>query len=148
MIYLILIGVIIFFDLYTKKIINKKIVLGESIEVIKNKFYITHIKNSGGILGFLENKKIILHILSIITLFKYCYYFIKNKDNFIFLKKIGLIFVIGGGFGNILERIYKKNVTDFFYIKYKKLPIFNVADIFVFSGIFFLIFFNKNIEKY
>ncbi len=147
MTYIAFIVLIIFLDLFSKKIVNKKVRVGNKIEVIKNKFYITHIKNEGGMLGFLKNKKSFLHFCSLISIFNYCYQFFKYKQNFKCLKKIGYIFVIGGGFGNIIERFYKKSVTDFLYIKYKKLPIFNVADVFIFTGIIFLVFFNKNIDK-
>ncbi len=145
--YVVFISLIIFLDLYTKKIINEKVPLRHRIEVVKNKFYIMHIKNEGGMLGFLKDKKNFLHICSLLALFNYCYQFFKYNKIFKPIKKTGYIFVIGGGAANIIERFHKKSVTDFLYIKYKKLPIFNVADLFIFAGIFFLIFFNKNIDN-
>ena len=51
-------------------------------------------------------------------------------------------FALGGALGNFIDRIKNKNITDFIYVKYKKAPIFNLADIFlVISPI--LIFFKE-----
>ncbi len=147
MIYAILIVSIIFLDLYSKKIINEKMPFKHKVEVIQDKFYITHIKNEGGMLGFLQNKQNILHICSFLAISNYCYQFLKYNKIFSPIKRMGYVFVIGGGIANIAERLTKNSVTDFIYIKYKKLPIFNIADTFIFTGIIFLIFFNKNIEK-
>ncbi|RRF98278.1 MAG: signal peptidase II [Coriobacteriaceae bacterium] len=48
---------------------------------------------------------------------------------------ISLAAVAGGGFSNMLDRIYQGSVTDFFAIVFMKFPVFNVADIFVTVGV-------------
>ena len=62
--------------------------------------------------------------------------------------KLGFSFMLGGALGNLYERIFKNGVTDFIYIKFKKAPIFNVADIFILIGNFIILtvsFFKKRI---
>ena len=57
-------------------------------------------------------------------------------------KKIGLIMILGGALGNVFDRILYKAVPDFidFHIGNFHWFIFNLADIFISIGIFFLIF--------
>ena len=60
---------------------------------------------------------------------------------------IGLCFVIGGGVGNLLDRIVYGSVTDFLYLKFGifQTGIFNMADVSIMTGMFlvFLQFFFK-----
>lgn len=145
--YLFFVLILILIDVTTKFIVNKKIKINEKIEITKEKFYLTHIKNKGGALGFLKEKRSLLLFFSIITLFSYVYTFIKYKDSFSFGKKTGFLLVFAGGLGNLAERIFKGSVTDFLYFKFKKLPIFNIADFYILFGTIFIVFFNKSIDK-
>ena len=45
-----------------------------------------------------------------------------------------LSLMIGGALGNFWDRIRRGWVTDFLYIKWKKAPIFNLADVAIVSG--------------
>ena len=66
-------------------------------------------------------------------------------------KKYSLAMVFGGAVGNLFDRIFFKAVPDFidFHIGEFHWFIFNVADIFISIGVFFVILFelignNKN----
>ena len=142
--YFFIIFVIIVMDQVSKKIIENKFEIGERIAVIQNRLYIEHIKNKGAAMGLLEKKP---HALTFMILFSL------SNIIIIFLRllnrpqtktyKISLACILGGAFGNIIDRLLKKEVTDFIAIKNKKAPIFNVADIFVFIGC--VIFFIKTL---
>ena len=58
------------------------------------------------------------------------------------LEKISFLLIIGGSFGNIFDRFYYSSVIDFIDISYKNFHwfIFNVADIFITTGVLILIF--------
>jgi len=64
-----------------------------------------------------------------------------------------LIFILGGSFGNLFDRIYYSAVPDFidFHISDFHWFIFNVADIFITMGVLCLIldeiFFNKRVKN-
>ena len=51
--------------------------------------------------------------------------------------RFGICFLIGGGIGNIYDRIVYGSVTDFFHIDFVifKTGIFNVADMSIMTGI-------------
>ena len=58
------------------------------------------------------------------------------------LEKISYLIILGGGLGNIFDRLYYGSVIDFIDISYKNFHwfIFNVADIFITLGVFILIY--------
>jgi signal peptidase II len=60
---------------------------------------------------------------------------------------VGLCFVIGGGVGNLFDRILYGSVTDFLYVKFGFIQtgIFNLADVSIMAGMFliFLQFFTR-----
>ena len=58
------------------------------------------------------------------------------------LKKVSLLFVLGGALGNLFDRIYYSAVPDFIDLHFNGFHwfIFNVADIFITFGIICVIF--------
>ena len=71
------------------------------------------------------------------------------------IKKISLVFVLGGALGNLFDRIYYSAVPDFIDLHFNDFHwfVFNVADIFITLGIICLIFDeifvnNKKNEKF
>ena len=68
------------------------------------------------------------------------------------LKKLLLIFILGGAIGNFYDRMVYKAVPDFidFHINDFHWFIFNIADIFITIGVFFMILYeiiDNNSEK-
>ena len=57
------------------------------------------------------------------------------------LKRYSLIMILGGAMGNVFDRIIYKGVPDFidFHIGNFHWFIFNIADIFITMGVFFMI---------
>ena len=75
--------------------------------------------------------------------------FIKNQIELIDTKTaVALSMVLGGGIGNLLDRIFRGAVLDF--IKVFSFPLFNMADCLVVIGtillIIFLVIFTRKIE--
>lgn len=135
-----LISVIIFIiDGLSKSIISTYLKLNQSIEIIKDFFYLRYIHNTGASWGILENNRILLIIFSIIAiilLIRYSYSFKKTK-----LNTYGFGFLIGGILGNLSDRIINGYVIDFFdFIIFNyDFPVFNIADIFIVFGVIILI---------
>lgn len=135
MIYLFIIVLLITIDLQTKHYVENNIALNSSKEIVKNKFYLLHIKNEGAAYGFLKNNPILLLVTTNIAFCFVLFSFIKSlKTPFIHLK-FAYSLILSGAIANIYDRIKKKHVTDFIFIKFNKnAPVFNFADIFIFIG--------------
>ena len=111
-------------------------------EIFSSKFLnIYLIWNEGIAFGlFSFNEKIFYNILTIIILIIILIIFIMTikSDGF---KKFSLLMILGGALGNVFDRLYYKAVPDFidFHIGNFHWFIFNVADIFITVGVFFMI---------
>lgn len=116
-------------DLISKEIVKKKIPVGNKKQ-ISGKLYVWHIKNKGMAYNKLENdrKKVLAaSALASGVVGTYLFYLIRKGSGA--FEKIGSAMILGGGLGNLADRIKNKEVTDFIYLDFKKAPIFNFADI-------------------
>ena len=97
--------------------------------------------NNGIAFGlFSFNQNIYYNVItSIIILVTSAIIWIAYKSNG--LEKVSYLVIIGGSFGNIIDRLYYSSVIDFIDISYNNFHwfIFNVADIFITSGVIILI---------
>lgn len=107
--------------------------------------------NDGIAFGLLSSNNIFFYNLLTFIIFLIIIVLIRMLINSTKLEKIALIFVIGGAFGNFLDRIIYKSVPDFIDLHYNNFHwfVFNVADIFVTIGVVLLIsneiFYEKKI---
>ena len=126
-------------DQITKSLISTYLNLNESIEIIKDFFYIRYINNKGASWGILENNRILLiglSIIAIIMIIRYSYSFKKTK-----LNTYGFGLLLGGILGNLSDRLifgYVKDFLDFIIFRYD-FPVFNIADISIVIGVVLLI---------
>ena len=83
-------------------------------------------------------------IIIIVTLIIF-FFTIKTKS----VEKYSFMMILGGSLGNIFDRLYYSAVPDFIDLHYENFHwfIFNVADIFITSGVFLLIFLELFIKK-
>lgn len=125
--------------------ISKILITRFIAEPIGNEFVgIQIVNNTGMALGFNEgngkNIFLTIFVLGIIMVF------MKNQSEQIDNKtRLSLLFVIAGGISNLIDRIFRGAVLDF--IKLYKLPVFNIADLYVVIGwvllIVFLIIYSR-----
>ncbi|GAA5030300.1 lipoprotein signal peptidase [Marivirga lumbricoides] len=127
-------------DQVSKIIIRNYIELHEQFSYLGGYFTITKVENSGAFLGMGDSmpeyiRIIVLIILPIVVM---CYgiYFLITKKELPGLTLIGFTMMIGGGLGNIYDRIVYGSVTDFMHIDFgfAQTGIFNVADLSITTG--------------
>lgn len=126
-------------DQTTKIMMNMFIHINEKVIIIKDFFSLYPLENYGAAWSIFNYKVEILIITSIIALviiYRYMYNFKENKRN-----NIAFGFIIGGIFGNLIDRIFLGYVRDFlsFKIFNYHYPVFNFADTFIVIGVFLLI---------
>lgn len=144
-IYIFIILFVFLIDYISKYFIKNFFEINKEYKISK-KISICHIKNYGLAFGFLKAfPKFIKLFLSFCVLFLICLFFflIKDKSK---IEKIAFSILLGGVFGNYLDRLKNKCVTDFIYIKYKNAPIYNIADFCIFFGIFLILY--KNLKDF
>jgi len=132
-------------DQISKSIVRQKIGYGEQIGVIQNYLTLTKIENTGAMLSIgnalpQQIKLLLLTILPLIVLGSILGYLL-TKSNLSKLVTLGTCFVVGGGIGNIYDRIRYGSVTDFLHIDFVifQTGIFNVADVAIMSGVFIIL---------
>lgn len=107
----------------------------KSYPLITNIFHLTYAENTGAAFSILRDKQLLLIILTLIIIIALLFYLIRNlKTDQIFLK-LPLSLIIGGALGNLIDRVrlnYVVDMLDFTLINY---PVFNMADVFVVSGV-------------
>lgn len=133
-------SIVIMVDLILKFIVSAKLVENEIIKVIPNFFSIYYLKNTGAAFSILQDSTVFLVILSALILLVLNNYIDKEKD-LNRISEISLGMVIGGIFGNMIDRIINHSVTDFisFRIFNYNFPVFNIADIGITVGVFLLL---------
>lgn len=129
---------ILLIDQVTKALASIYLTLNKSIDIITNFFSLTLTNNYGaafGIFKYSNTLLIIATLIILIILYKYMHSFKKNMRN-----KIAFGFILGGVFGNLIDRIIKGYVIDFldFKIFNYDYPVFNIADIAIVIGVILL----------
>ena len=127
-------------DIISKLVVSKLMDVFDSIVIIKDFFYITYVRNTGAAWSIFEGKTLGRIVVSLIIISFIIYYISKNSPKNK-VEVVGYSLVLGGAFGNLLDRIIYGYVVDFldFYIFGYDYPIFNLADSFIFVGVVILV---------
>lgn len=128
--------ILVLLDQGIKYFIDKNVLF---LEVIPNIFNIHKVYNYGVAFSFLENRRYLVLLISIILIF---FLFNLRKD-LPKTRKYDILFgvIYGGIFGNLLDRVIHGYVIDYlevFIFKYG-FPIFNLADICITLGILLVV---------
>ncbi len=135
-------------DQLTKWLIVQKMQYGESIEVIKNIFYITSHRNRGAAWGILQGQMWFFYVITIAVVIGLVYYMQKMSKKSVLLG-VSLALMLGGAIGNFIDRVFRHEVVDFVhtYIFAYSFPIFNIADAALTIGVVLLIIYMLIEEK-
>lgn len=94
-------------------------------------FSITKLYNYGVSFSILENKTIIILIITMIALI----FLVKIKRTYKSIGiNIGITLILSGAFGNLIDRIMYSYVIDYIKINLFNFPIFNLADMLITLG--------------
>lgn len=128
------IGVILLVDLLTKAHIEKTMSLGDSHTLIKGLIDITFTTNTGAGFGMFSGNTTALTVITSLVIAAVSVYLIVAQKETEWLR-ISLLFIVGGGLGNLIDRINPGYVRDFIQFAFwENFAIFNVADMFVTVG--------------
>lgn len=138
---IIYIFILIVLDQIVKFVCLQKLKPINSVTIIPNFFNLTYVENRGAAFGMLEGGRWIFILIALIAVvFCSLYYKKVPKNKFEFLCKTGLILIISGALGNVIDRFFRGFVVDMFHFIFfgKDFAVFNVADVLVCLGTFLI----------
>ena len=129
------VALVVLFDQLTKFIIRANLSEGESVPS-QGFVRFTYYENSGTIFGLFPSATVILTVVSFLAI-GFLIYFFRSQRSPTLVMRIAIGILLGGAVGNLIDRLFKGEVTDF--VDVGRWPIFNIADASITVGIFLLI---------
>lgn len=129
---LIVAAVLVGIDQLVKYIVDTNMALHQTFPIIQigdtHVFNITYERNTGAAFSILEGKQIFLIVLTSVVIIALLWYLLSGraKSN-VLIWTISLI--LSGGIGNLIDRLTRGFVVDFFDFKLIGFAVFNIADI-------------------
>ena len=126
--------------------------LGESTELLPGVLQLTRLHNYGAAWSSLSGKTVVLLIVTAALLIAVAWLLVKK----IVQHRLGVaagLFILGGGLGNMIDRVWHGYVVDMLDISpLFEYPVFNLADCFVVVGavlgaVYYLWFYDKYDKK-
>ena len=127
--------IILVIDQVLKIVLSKTISLKGKVTIIPNFFSLYYLKNTGAAFSIFQNQQLFLIIISVIVLLIINH--ILKKETLTKKTSVYYGLLIGGIYGNLLDRIIRKGVIDYLSFSFFKydFPVFNFADSMIVIGI-------------
>ena len=143
---------VILLDQVTKILALQYLAPAGSYPLWENVLHLTYVENTGAAFGMLQDHRWVFLVISTVALSGMIVYMFLNKTKHP-LETTAVAFIVGGGIGNMIDRLARGFVVDFVDVKcipYWKY-IFNVADIFVCVGcglfVLYILLFEARVQK-
>ena len=137
-------------DQITKYIVVENIDFKGTVPFIPGFMSFYHTRNTGAAFSMFLDQRWVFMVFSFISMGLIIFILIKEYKRHKLLN-IALSMVLGGGIGNMIDRIRLGYVVDFFKTEFMDFAVFNVADCFITVGAVLLgvyvIFFEPRVEK-
>ncbi len=121
------------------------------IPVIEGVFNLRYVENTGAAFSILQGKTFLLTLIPIVASVLMIYILlskrVRSKTG-----QWGIVLILSGALGNLIDRIFRGAVVDMFDFELINFPVFNVADICVTVGavlffIYAIFFYDKPREE-
>ena len=145
--YAILLAACIGLDQLLKWWVTANLEVGQSAALLPGIVRLTRLHNTGAAWSSFSGKTGVLAVVTIILMAAVVWMVVKKLVR----HPLGLtaaMLVLGGGVGNMIDRLFRGYVVDMFDLEFMDYPIFNLADIFVVVGVilgavYYLWFYDK-----
>lgn len=128
-------------DQISKYIVRFQMTEYEHRAIIKNFFTLTKVENTGAFLSLGDSMPQVLRLIILtglpLAFLAYGVFYLFAKPNLPGMMQIALAFLIGGGLGNLYDRVVHGSVTDFMHMNFGifQTGVFNFADVSIMIGI-------------
>ena len=137
-------------DQITKAIVVSQLELYEEAAFLPGLVRFYHTRNTGAAFSMFSDNRWVFMVFSVIAMALMTYLLIKFHGRH-WLLSVSLAAVLGGGIGNMIDRVLCGYVVDFLDFQFMKFAVFNVADIFVTCGsvalAVYIIFIEPKVER-
>ncbi|MBY0403495.1 MAG: signal peptidase II [Cyanobacteria bacterium] len=133
-------SVVTFFllDRFSKDWVQSNLVPGETYPIIPQIFHLTFVHNKGAAFSLFSQHPLPLLIFTSALFLSFLVYCLAKRNLWLWeVRAFGLI--LGGALGNIADRFMMGRVVDFLDFVVIDYPIFNLADVFIFIGVTFIL---------
>jgi len=133
-------------DQVSKCIVREKIEYNQHIELMNNHLTLTKVENTGAFLSLGQSLPrsvyLVLMIIFPLIVLGSALYYLFTKSNLSGMMMLAICFIVGGGTGNLFDRIIHGSVTDFLHIDFIifQTGIFNLADVSIMIGMFIMLY--------
>lgn len=128
-------------DQFTKWLVLSYLQGHQPFVIIPGVFEFNYQSNNGIAFGMFPQYQQAFIILTFIALVLLFIALMTGKLKQYKIVNISGTLIIAGGFGNLIDRVFRHEVTDFIYVKLINFPVFNLADCMVVIGAFILLVF-------
>ena len=133
MLYILAIALCIAADQAVKLYVTSHLALYESAPLLPGFLELFYIQNTGGGFSILSNHTQLLTVLTAALMAVIAVLLVKKVFSHP-LAMWTLTLILGGGLGNLIDRVRLGYVVDMFNFQFVSYPVFNVADILVVCG--------------
>ncbi|UOO37653.1 signal peptidase II [Oscillospiraceae bacterium CM] len=134
MVYFILAAFIVLLDQMSKYYLALRLAPGKTAALLPGILHMTYVKNTGAAFSFLSDMRWVLVAVSAAVIILIVIIMLRYGQKMSLVGRLGLAFVLGGAFSNLIDRVALGYVADFFEFEFVRFAIFNVADIFITVG--------------
>lgn len=129
--------IIVIIDQIIKYFIYENLYPSGRITVIENLFSLVYTENRGAAFGIFQNGTLVFSIITVIMIAVFLYLLISRKFSGK-LFDVSITLIIGGGIGNLIDRIFRGFVIDYLSVSFFP-PVCNFADYCITIGAFLFI---------
>lgn len=130
---LLMIAAAVILDQWTKALAVTHLQPVDTLPVIENILHLTYLENRGAAFGMLANHRWVFMVLSTLSIVLLLYWLLKERPKSWWVTCAGAM-IVGGGIGNMIDRVALGYVVDFIDVRAIDFYVFNVADSFVCVG--------------
>ena len=149
--YVLLLAACVAGDQLLKWWVTAHLEMGQSAPLLPGVVQLTRLHNTGAAWSSFSGKTGLLAIVTIVLMLAVAWLLVKKIVRHP-LGQWSLAIILGGGIGNLIDRVRLGYVVDMLDTMFMDFPVFNMADVFVVCGtvcalIYYLAFYSKSDEK-
>ena len=124
--------VTVFLDQLTKYLTVLHLKPIDTYPIIEDVLHLTYVENTGAAFGMMKDARWVFMITSTVAIIGILGYMIwrayVKKEKMHWMEALSLSFIVGGGIGNMIDRVRLEYVIDFIDCRFIDFYVFNIAD--------------------